>query len=64
MGKDYETMTLEELLAENDRLWAIRQEAKQKQAELQPYLDAAWEDKAKADAAKADPTLTQGIGGG
>ena len=63
MGKEYADMTLEELVAENNRLWDMRQQLKAEQAALQPYLDAAWEAKAKQDAAKADPALTQGIGG-
>ena len=62
MGKDYADMTLEELIAENNRLWKIRQDAKAEQAKLQPYLDAANKAEEAANAAKADPKLTQNIG--
>lgn len=60
--KPYSEMSLEELVDLNNRLWDQRQALKAQQAELQPYLDAAWEAKSKADAAKGDPALAQGIG--
>lgn len=60
--KDYEDMTLEELVAENNRLWEIRQAAKAEQAKLQPYLDAANLAEQAQNAAGGDPALTQGIG--
>lgn len=60
--KDYSEMTLEELIAENNRLWEQRQAIKAQQAELQPYLDAANKADEAEKAAKADPSLTQGIG--
>jgi hypothetical protein len=60
--KSLDDMTLEELVAENNRLWAIRQEAKAQQSALQPYLDKANKAEEAASAKKADPSLTQGIG--
>lgn len=62
MQKAFEDMTLEELVAENDRLWQIRQQFKALQLELQPFLDAAWAAHNEEQAAKADPALQQTIG--
>lgn len=60
---DYGTWTLEELLAENRRLQGIRDQAKQQQMELQPFLDIAWKNQEAEAAAQADPALTQVVGG-
>ena len=54
--------TLEELVAENDRLWEERKTLKKQQGILQPFLDAAWKAKEAADAAKGDPNLEQRVG--
>lgn len=59
---EYADMTLEELEAANKWFRDQIQELKANQRELLPYLDAAWREQNKADAAKADPNLTQGVG--
>lgn len=62
MGKAYEEMTLEELVAEQSRLDEAIGVLKEQRRNLIPFLDAAWEAKTAEEAAKADPRLTQGIG--
>lgn len=63
MGKAYEEMTLEELVAEQSRLDEDIRVLKERRRGLIPFLDAAWEAKTAEDAAKADPKLEQGIRG-
>lgn len=60
---DYSTWTLEQLEAENNRLWEMRQALKARQMEIVPYLEAAHKNRQEEAAAQADPALTQIIGG-
>lgn len=63
---EYADFTLEELLEVQRELTetyeAARAEYKRQLALLKPYLDTAWADYVAAEAAKADPSLDQGIG--
>lgn len=64
--KEYADLTLEELVAIQQRLTAkyeaVRNVYKEEMKELQPYLDAAWAEHTANEAAKSDPALNQGIG--
>lgn len=60
--KDPREMSLAELEAENNRLWAMRQAVKDAQMRLQPFLDAASIADTAWRAAQADPNLEQRIG--
>ncbi len=61
-AQEYADMTLEELQAEQRSLYLAIEEIRAQQQLLLPYLDAVWREQNKADAAQADPNLTQGIG--
>lgn len=63
---EYADLMLDELVAIQQSLTAeyetARKKYKQRMAELQPFLDAAWAEHTANEAAKADPALNQGIG--
>lgn len=63
---EYADLVLDELLEIQQELTAkydaARKEYKQRMAELQPFLDAAWAEHTANEAAKSDPALNQGIG--
>jgi hypothetical protein len=55
-------MTYEELSAETDRLWVIRNTVKAAQVALQPFIEALSAAETARRAALADPNLEQRIG--
>lgn len=61
-AEDYAAMTLDELETSKRELEAIRDEAKQLLADMQPFLDEAYRKQQEGEAAKADPRLTQVMG--
>jgi 5-formyltetrahydrofolate cyclo-ligase len=62
-AQDPADMTYEELSAEADRLWEIRQAAKAAQMVLVPFIEALSAAETARRAALADPNLEQNLGG-